>query len=249
MKNSRIVSYLVVAMFLFTGFAWAADVSGNNVLDVKVEILCGQLQLTRSTVVQAYQPGAPVLEGDILETQEESKAELTYSDGTRMRLKPSTKVEVHAVSLKIFKGQTWHQFTKRGTEFVIETPSLVAGIRGTQFDIMVNQRGKSILSVLEGKVSVKNHAHPAEVMVKQGYATTGFVGGKPTTPIKFNMTKKAAEWQESEWMTSSNVDPFTKALALDAKYQALKKKFGDNDWRTLKAKDKAEEAKKATETK
>ena len=127
-------------------------------LDAKLEIVSGQIKLTRvgSTKTDLITQSCELYSGDLLETLQQSKAALVYGDGTKMRIKERTLVEVQPMSIKVFKGKTWYKFTKRGTEFRIETPTLIAGIRGTEFEVAVSSRKKASVSVVEGAVAVNS---------------------------------------------------------------------------------------------
>lgn len=234
--------WLAAFLFAFAIGAWAEELSSVQPLDVKLNIIGGQVKLTRvgKTLSDVLTTGVPLFAGDLIETMRESKAELTYVDGAVMRIKPLTLIEVQPFALKIFKGKMWHKFTKRGSEFVIDTPSLVAGIRGTVFDISVSSRGKAVLSVIEGAVAVKGkNGRSKELIVKQGFSTHAESGQDPVAPYKFNSRKKSAEWGAGEWIAG---DRSVDQLLIN--YINLKGEYGDNDPRTTDALSVYEDAKK-----
>jgi len=242
MDYRKIMCFLVALIAVMTCATWAAE-HQLLPLDVKLNIVGGQVKLTRvgKVLSDVINTGSPLFAGDLIETLRESKAELVYGDGTRMRIKPLTMVELQPTALKVFKGQTWFKFVKRGSEFMIETPSLVAGIRGTVFDVAVNSHGKSVLSVVEGAVVVhgKNDSGD-EQLVKGGNATHCASGEEPVAPYQFNLEKKNAEWKDSEWACASDID----INALYIKYFNLKSEYGADDSRTIEAFKRFEEAQK-----
>jgi len=243
--NRRFKLFALLLAFLgLTTLTWAVEDApavsqAPQAMDVKINILGGQVKLTRvgKTLTDVFTQAFPLFEGDILETLNESKAELVYADGTTMRMKPLTKIQVQPTSLKVFKGQSWFKFTKRGTEFVIETPSLVAGIRGTTFDITVTSKGKSIVSVMEGLVAVRG-AQGEEVLVPEICATSCESGEAPTPPSKFNPEKKRAEWAEKDWFNGTSDDVHQRFI----NYLNLKAEYGPNDPRTIEAQKAYEDA-------
>lgn len=244
MNYRKMTCFLAALIAVMTCAVWAAEQQQAQSLDVKLTILGGQVKLTRvgKVLSDVITSGSPLYAGDLLETLRESKAELVYGDGTRMRIKPLTMVELQPTALKVFKGQTWFKFVKRGSEFVIETPSLVAGIRGTMFDVAVSSRGKSVLSVVEGAVAVRGkNAYGAETMVRRGKATSCAIGEEPSSTYAFNVEKKQAEWKDADWASASEVD----INALYIKYFNLKSEYGPNDSRTAEAFKRFEEAQKA----
>lgn len=234
---------MVVAMPFSTQAAGPAQP-----LDVNLNIISGQVKLTRvgQTMSDVISKGVPLFSGDLLETMRESKAELVYGDGTVMRVKPLTLLEVQPTALKVFKGKTWFKFVKRGSEFVIETPSLIAGIRGTEFDVAVNSRGKSVLSVMDGAVEVRGgNGKGAKKLVRKGYATHCQPGEEATTPYTFNLGKKSAEWRANEWAQVADGD----VNQLFINYMNMKNTYGDDDQRTQEVLQKMEKARKAEQKK
>ncbi len=224
----------LIICFVFSFSALYAENSQLIALDAKLEILGGQVKLTRvgNTKTDIVTQSVDLFAGDLLETLRESKATLTYSDGTIMRIKERTLVEVQPMSIRVFKGKTWYKFTKRGTEFKIETPTLVAGIRGTEFEIGVSSRKKSSLSVTEGAVSVKSLKSNKKMLIRKGFATHCEAGSDPVSPYKFNVDKKNAEWTGAEWAkTAQKEDINTRYF----KYINLKYEYGEEDPRTQEA--------------
>ncbi|MBF0408139.1 MAG: FecR domain-containing protein [Candidatus Riflebacteria bacterium] len=238
-ENKKLCLILIAVLLCFMTAASAED--AQKPMDVKLDIMSGQVKLTRvgKTLSDVFTSGFPLFHGDIVETMRESKAELTYADGTVMRMKPLTKIEVQPNSLKVFKGQSWFKFTKRGTEFLIETPSLVAGIRGTIFDIAVTSKGKSMLSVMEGGVAVRG-SKGGEVIVETGSAVNCEPGDEPGKLYKFNLDKKQKEWSETEWMSASGGD----VEQFFINYLNLKAEYGPDDPRTREAQRCLEEARR-----
>ena len=171
--------------------------------------------------------------GDLLETLRESKASLVYADGTTMRIKERTLVEVQPMSIKVFKGKTWYKFTKRGTEFRIETPTLVAGIRGTEFEVAVSSRKKASISVMEGAVAVNSIAKGKGMVLRPGFATHCEPGDTLVPAYKFNVDMKKAEWAAAEWQQSAAGAEDVNSLYI--KYVNFKNEFGADDARTLEA--------------
>lgn len=242
MDYRRMLCFIAAFVAIMTCASWAAEQQVQP-LDVKLNIIGGQVKLTRvgKVLSDVLNAGSPLFAGDLIETLRESKAELVYGDGTRMRIKPLTMVELQPTALKVFKGQTWFKFVKRGSEFLIETPSLVAGIRGTVFDVAVNSRGKSVLSVVEGAVAVRGRNGADEQLVATGKATHCLTGEDPVAPYAFNVEKKNAEWLDTDWTSAADGD----VNALYIEYANLKGQYGPDDARTREAYKRFEQAQKA----
>jgi len=233
--------FLIFCMFFSFSAVWA-DEARLVPLDARLEIVCGQVKLTRvgSAKTDVITHAVDLFAGDLLETLRESKAALTYSDGTVMKIKERTLVEIQPMSVKVFKGKTWYKFTKRGTEFKIETPTLVAGIRGTEFEVAVSSRKKSSVSVTKGAVAVKGRNSGKGLLLRQGYASHCEVGSDPVPAYKFNVELKNAEWAGAAWENKISKDDIN---ARFFRYMNLKYEYGEDDTRTKEALKSFEEMK------
>ncbi|MDD3146904.1 MAG: FecR family protein [Candidatus Riflebacteria bacterium] len=241
--NRTALCFLFICCLFSLSAAWAEPVQLVP-LDAKLEIVSGQIKLTRvgSTKTDIITQGCELFSGDLLETLRESKAVLVYGDGTNMRIKERTLVEVQPMSIKVFKGKTWYKFTKRGTEFRIETPTLVAGIRGTEFEVAVSSRKKASVSVVEGAVAVSSIARGRRAVLRPGMATHCEPGGQLVAPYNFNIDKKKAEWANADWQKAAAAPEDVNRLFI--KYLNFKNEYGVDDPRTVEAKQALENAKK-----
>lgn len=116
--------------------------------------------------------GASVSEGDIVRTKTDSFAEITFSDDTVLKLTQSTRVEIKEYllsgnkrqngALKLLRGKVRATVSKGlgrvipiiysgPSTFRIETPTAVAGVKGTDFFVFYNM-GATGVFVLEGAV-------------------------------------------------------------------------------------------------
>ena len=241
MNRTKLCFLLVCFVMCFTS-AWAEN-GDPLALDAELEIISGQVKLTRvgSAKTDIFTESVPLCAGDLLETLRGSKATLVYKDGTLMRIKERTLVEVQPLSIKVFKGKTWYKFTKRGTEFKIETPTLVAGIRGTEFEIAVGSRKRTSLSVTEGAVEARSRKTRRGMVVRSGFATHCDPESDMSRPYKFNVALKKAEWADADWEPKVDEDDLYR---LFLRYQNLKYEVGENDARTQDAFQQMEAIKK-----
>jgi hypothetical protein len=240
MKHRVTVCFLVLFLTVLVGTLQAQ--SGKPAaLEVRLSILEGQVRLTRIGLPEPriMTKSFPLYPKDVIETLPEAKAVLEYQDGTQMRMKPNTTVELQMNSLHVKKGKTWYKFTKRGSEFVISTPSLVAGIRGTEFDLMVTGTGKAVLSVFSGAVGVAGKSGE-ETMVQKGQAVNCYVNSNPTSPYNFPLDKKAEEWQDREWLTPDQL--MIKGTSIwgsyDEELENAIRRFGPQDPRVQEVREK-----------
>lgn len=228
MKKRALICFMILSFSLAITSA-RAEPRKPTALEVQLTILEGKVKLTRSGLdgSRILAKSFPLYPKDRIETLTKCRAVLSYKDGTQMRMKPNTIVELQVNSLHVKKGKTWYKFTKRGSEFIISTPSLVAGIRGTEFDVAVSQTGKSMVSVLEGAVAVRG-SKGEEVVVDDGFAVNCYVNSSPTSPYAFSKERKSAEWSDLEWMSPDQI--LIKGVSIHGEYhqqmEAIKKKHG-----------------------
>jgi hypothetical protein len=224
-------------MFLLLSFMYTSNLYAEAplvALDVKLDILAGQIKLTRigNTKSDIISRPCQLYAGDLLETLKETKSMLTYADGTTMKLKERTLIEVQPTSIRVFRGKTWYKFTKRGTEFKIETPSLVAGIRGTEFEVVVSSRRKTSVSVLEGAVFADSKAQGKGALLTAGEAVSCDYQKPLSNKFGFNVADKNYEWNNDEWKVATATD----VNSLFLNYLNFKNEFGDEDPRTIEIK-------------
>lgn len=239
MKRTALCFLLAVFALLFSTASFAEELVP---LDAKLEIISGQVKLTRvgSNKTDVINESCDLYAGDLLETLIDSKATLAYADGTNMRIKERTLIEVQPMSIRVFKGKTWYKFTKRGTEFRIETPSLVAGIRGTEFEVAVTSRKKTSVSVVEGAVAVRGN-NAGDALLTEGLAAFADAEGDLSKPVEFNTELKKAEWSDKDWEANNSG---TDVYKLYMDYINLKNEYGEDDPRAVEAMERFKKAEK-----
>jgi FecR protein. len=111
---------------------------------------------------RAARPSTPLEVGDQVYAREESFAEIRYSIGTVLRMDEKTKITITASSEQTIKtrngvGDVWVNMKKlltKGKEFEVATPTAVAAIRGTVFQMSSTPDSTASVSVYNGKVAV-----------------------------------------------------------------------------------------------
>jgi hypothetical protein len=140
--------------------------------------------------------GERVETGDRIRTGSLSTARLVFFEGSTTDLMASTEVAVTQVSarregsdkiiaLHQWLGRTYscvQQLSGRASRFEIETPTAVAGVRGTEFIIAVEGDGTTSVAVVEGLVEVT--AQETTVTVLAGEKTTVQPERPPSTPAQ-----------------------------------------------------------------
>lgn len=154
--------------------------------------------------------------GDQIKTGELSRAAIILNDGTITKLHEKTNL-VLAVDqedqknnrLKLLLGQLWAKVKKREHSLEIETPSAVAAIKGTMFELKILSDEKVELLVWNGLVDFFNAQGKVQVGASQ--ASTAGKNNKPSTPKKIDLSK------QNQWFESVVEIPAEKTLDLKIK--------------------------------
>ena len=112
----------------------------------------------------------PAYKGQMLKSSEWIKTKdnvfvaIVFLDGSNIKIKQKTEVQITSyrqtskelkTTLNLTKGQAWSNVASQGDagEFTIKTPSAVASVKGTEFDLEYNaENDESTLTVFSGEV-------------------------------------------------------------------------------------------------
>lgn len=125
-----------------------------------------------------------LLSGDTLRTNAYGQLAILFSDRTQVRLGRNTTLVVKAIgnaSDTVFglqSGSLWARAERGGLGLTVETPAAAAAIRGTDWTLQVDDKGKTSLVVLEGLVQLSNPQ--GSVSVGAGEAAVASIGQAPT---------------------------------------------------------------------
>lgn len=177
MKNTnkkvliRIFTFSIVIL-LFSSCAHAAEIGRIKSLEGRVDILKSGTEMA----IPARE-GDVVFVGDAVRTKSNSKAEIVFNDNSVLRLAQNSKVTVNAYQLdekarrtqaaiNLDRGKIRAIIAKMPgpADFNIDTPNAHAVIRGSDI-FTFYQAGNSGMLVNEGRLSVANIAHPADILV------------------------------------------------------------------------------------
>ncbi|MDF1779974.1 MAG: FecR domain-containing protein [Alcanivoracaceae bacterium] len=140
--------------------------------------------------------GSVIDTGDALETGSVSSARVIFADQSELLIKPQSLVIFDRysrfedtgmvdTSLRLERGELRTYVRPRGTgnsRFIIVTPSAAAAVRGTRFDVEVDQEEVTHNIVHEGTVALS--AQGKEQLVDAGFASSAAPGEAPTAPTK-----------------------------------------------------------------
>lgn len=181
-----------------------------------VDTVSGQAQVLPDGAgpPKPLEAGKLVHAGDVIRTGPDGTVELRWArwaGGIRIKLGPNSKFTVkravrnrtkktEEAVLRLDEGSVWVRLRKAlssKSKFEVETPTAVAAVRGTIFQVTVEAGGATRVSVWEGTVSVKPE-QGGEVSVTTGTALSagGAVGGQPMA---------LTEAEREEWQAQTSV--------------------------------------------
>jgi hypothetical protein len=197
-KRGAIPVVLSVVTILISVLSVANIVPGTASMNAgcTLTVLNGVVEILgpESTIVHRGIDGTTLDVGTRVITSENSRALLTFFDGSTLFVEPGTDIEIEelavsteqsiSIVLKQWMGKTWSRVVKMtdsGSHYEIQTPSAVAVVRGTFFSTEVDDVGETQVHTREGLVSV--FALGDEVLVSPGRQTTVLLGAPPCRPV------------------------------------------------------------------
>ncbi len=196
MQRLKILVLIAFITFLYIGNVFAQEVGKITALQGKVDILKGG----KPSAVLA-KINESVYLNDIIRTKTDSRAEITFNDGTVVKIAPRSRVDINEyftdaqsfrVTLSIPRGKAGASISKESVEkikaapkanrFEIKTPIAVAGVRGTSY-IVAHYPTYSTVTVITGRVYCYNPQFPERVIeVVAGQKTIIREGSPPVPP-------------------------------------------------------------------
>lgn len=127
-----------------------------------ISFLSGKVSRQRAGVWDDVSIGAVLQGGDVVSTAKGGRATLTFDDGTRVDLGPGSSMSVRETSaensrleLTLGKLKAWVSKVKT-RKFDVKTPTAVCSVRGTEFEIRVDNGGRTNVQMYEGLLAVSD---------------------------------------------------------------------------------------------
>jgi len=116
---------------------------------------------------------------DEIETGYHATARIVWpEDDVKLNLKSRTRVQVAQNSIRLHHGDTWVHVLKKGMHFEVQTPNLVAAVRGTMFATNVRYSTFGVQQTLFDRLSAQEMSTDAlESTHSQLQKALGFVHG------------------------------------------------------------------------
>lgn len=141
----------------------------------------GSVEINRAGASIPISPGTLVVSGDTISTGPGAFADLEFPGGALLRVKEKSKVAIDQVlirgdlnvGMEVAKGKVHIKIKEKlkpNETFRVKTPTMVAGVRGTEFS--VSETDAKIM-VLEGTVSASGESTEKQVSVEGGNKAMG----------------------------------------------------------------------------
>ena len=133
--------------------------------------------------------------GDTLRVQEKSRADVALANQSVLRLNANTTITLEGVKeertalVGLAKGVA-HFFSRGPRSLEVRTPFTVAGVRGTEFVLQVED-AQTLLSVFEGTVVAANDL--GSVSLTDGQSAVAEVGKAPVLRVVAR-PRDAVQW-------------------------------------------------------
>ena len=154
---------------LLIAAAAAGPLPGAEARTAQVSFLEGRAQRSRGRGARGdLRVGSMVGQGDTIETQDATRLEIRFGDGSILRLGPKSRVQLaeahfgggaarRKLTARLFLGRLWAKVTsviQGDQKFQVETENAVAGVRGTTFRVDANEDKSVLVRVYDGSVAV-----------------------------------------------------------------------------------------------
>jgi ferric-dicitrate binding protein FerR (iron transport regulator) len=197
-------------------FAAALAASPSLFAQSRIDFSSGQVTVGKNPAAQAQE----LHPGDVVATGPDAAAVLLLEDGTKVKLKSDSKVELvklrKPAEVKLLAGGVFSQVDHaRGAGFKMRTKTATMGVRGTQFFTSIaGDDGDVWMCVNDGEVAVTldgTRLMPQLVKAGQGIQIAG--GKKITPPRKYKWT------EELNWKMDAKEGDIQDKTDLNAPYR------------------------------
>ena len=216
------ITFIAVGVFALTASPlddWEGSVE-LNIITADVSVKQGNLDY------QIVTESLSLAEGDMIKTDKNGEAEILIGDGAVIRLAPETELVINKtnldslweqnVNVAVNQGKIWFRIIKifdEGSSWEVETPTVVATVRGTAFGLEISDDDNVDFVVAESEVFIREK----EKTIK-GKEAVVVAGQKMTVARNFAIVKDQLNLDDKKnpelrtWLNNN--------LELDKKFQA-----------------------------
>jgi hypothetical protein len=180
---------LIIGLMMATSSAWALPVARLRNVKPQVQISTG------NGFLEARERAA-IRFGDIVRTGNGGKAELLFTNGTRVAMRENSQIQLVApgqkdspMVIRVF-GALSEVFVRPRGNTQVRTAAAIAAARGTAFLVSLPDENTAIVTVTEDEVDFFNDQ--GRVLLAAGQQSTAKVGAAPSAPVAVDASGLAA---------------------------------------------------------
>jgi tetratricopeptide (TPR) repeat protein len=186
----------------------------------------GQFRPDAAQAWRAAQVRQPLFAGQFVRTGELSRMGLIFVDETQIRLNQNSLLQIKQVAapgkgdttvLDLMSGRGWSQSKVAPNRLIVQTPSATAAIRGTDWELSVDEQGASTLTVLSGEIEFFNDL--GTVLVAASQQARAEIGRAPVRLLISNPQDRV------QWVTAYSVDPLHSIYLYDSRPGVLQQRL------------------------
>ena len=234
---------LVAIIFLFVGIT----LHGEARVVAAISSMKGKVQI-RAANIRKYESaykGQMIKTGDWIKTDKNVFVAIVFLDGSNVKIQSNTEIEIKSsritakelkTQMYIAEGQVWSKISKqKNGEFRIKTPTAVASVKGTEFDVDFDDLAESTtLTVSEGSVEFGNDLGTVTAGAMEGASVS-----KDEKPIEYPLEPEdIPQWQndtDPEWELKlipdrSGRQPVNQSMKISIQIMNVKTKESDNNY-------------------
>lgn len=205
--------YKFILIFLLGSIGVFAGVEGKVIESKGITFIKGQEGGFKKLAINTE-----ISNGDILKTSKDSSLVIELNDSSKLTVYQNSVIKIDeskigqsSKSLTLFSGKLWANVSKKLTKdnyFKVNTPTSTAGVRGTDFGVVVAENGSSLVKVNSGSVAFDSDLDPkAQENIK-----TEEISNEEEDPLKSfmgdgNLTFRTSKINKED--SSINVDDLT----------------------------------------
>ncbi|MFA5083152.1 MAG: tetratricopeptide repeat protein, partial [Hydrogenophilaceae bacterium] len=222
--------YLAMLCLCLIGFAARAEtVTGTaTLIDLQGKV---EYRTTEAAAWQGASPNQKLTPGQGIRTGKNARAALLLSDRTQIRMNENTVIDILSVGsaprstgqskFRQMAGRAWVQSKTPPKSLEWQTPTAIAGIRGTDWEMAVAEDGKSTLSVFSGQIAFGNEQGQINLVAdEQAVAEQG------KAPVKLTVRNLKDRIQ---WVSAYRMAPW-RFVALDGdNLPGLRQRLGETN--------------------
>jgi tetratricopeptide (TPR) repeat protein len=189
--------------------AWAAGPAHAQPRASAAEIVSlegkGEFRQPQQTAWRAAKAPQPLFADEFVRTLDLSKMSIVFSDRTRHVLSANSTMQIKGAAapdgkttIQLNNGRAWGAAKGTPRGLTIETPAATAAIRGTEWEIAVDDDGRATLSVFAGEVEFFNDQGRVVVNANEQAAAE-----KGKAPVKLQLR---ASRERVQWVSAYTVD-------------------------------------------